>query len=480
MESRLTRIPTDVPGLDTIMAGGLVSGSVFIVQGAPGTGKTVLGNQIAFNHVRRGGRALYMTLLGESHGRLILYLSNLAFFDRDVIARSLFYVSGYHTILHEGSDALLRLIAAEARERDISLLVLDGLSAISEITSSETDLRQFINALGHQAELQACTTVVLSTSSRPPTSPEYAMVDGWLTLSMRYPQGRALRHLQLNKLRGSDLIAGQHAMCLSDAGMTVYPRLETVEGLHPDTGTNREGVMDTGIDGLNRMLNGGLPRSSVTLLTGPAGGGKTSIGLQLLSRCTPDRPGLLFGFYEPRDRLARKAEDLGINLDGLLRGGALHIVWHPATEHVLDALAHELLHHVRRLGIDRLFLDGIGAFQQASPHACRLDGLLAALANALREANCTTVIAMESAPLFTGPRMMGLRNASAIAENIITLRYVQREATFRRGIRLNKVRERQFDPALKELFITQRGLQIGRTFSLPEPCCDCNPDGMPP
>ena len=69
-----------VEGLDTVLQGGFLAGGIYIIQGEPGTGKTILGNQICFNHVARGGKALYVTLLAESHSRMLLHLQSLQFF----------------------------------------------------------------------------------------------------------------------------------------------------------------------------------------------------------------------------------------------------------------------------------------------------------------------------------------------------------------------------------------------------------------
>jgi circadian clock protein KaiC len=42
-----------------------------MILGRPGAGKTIFGNQICFRHVEAGGRAIFLTLLTESHSRLI-------------------------------------------------------------------------------------------------------------------------------------------------------------------------------------------------------------------------------------------------------------------------------------------------------------------------------------------------------------------------------------------------------------------------
>jgi circadian clock protein KaiC len=81
----LKRIPSGVPGLDTVLLGGFLRGGIFIIQGAPGAGKTILGNQICFHHVAQGGRALYVTLLADNHARMLLHIGQLSFFGEAVV-----------------------------------------------------------------------------------------------------------------------------------------------------------------------------------------------------------------------------------------------------------------------------------------------------------------------------------------------------------------------------------------------------------
>jgi circadian clock protein KaiC len=58
----IPRLPTGIEQLDIVLDGGLFKGGSYIVAGAPGAGKTILGNQISFNHIAAGGRAVYLTL----------------------------------------------------------------------------------------------------------------------------------------------------------------------------------------------------------------------------------------------------------------------------------------------------------------------------------------------------------------------------------------------------------------------------------
>jgi hypothetical protein len=84
-QHRSERHPTGIEGLDRILDGGFLVAGVYIVQGPPGAGKTILANQTCFNHAAAGGRAVYVTLLAESHSRMFAHLRRMAFFDESVI-----------------------------------------------------------------------------------------------------------------------------------------------------------------------------------------------------------------------------------------------------------------------------------------------------------------------------------------------------------------------------------------------------------
>ncbi|HUS16070.1 MAG TPA: ATPase domain-containing protein, partial [Chloroflexia bacterium] len=102
----IPRVPTHIPGLDVILQGGMLRGGIYLVSGLPGVGKTILGNQMAFQHVAAGGRAVYVTLLAETHARMIGHLRGLGFFDQTVVAEDLYYISGYGVLQDEGLTGL--------------------------------------------------------------------------------------------------------------------------------------------------------------------------------------------------------------------------------------------------------------------------------------------------------------------------------------------------------------------------------------
>src|SRR5688572_33466277 len=91
----LVRFASGVPGLDPILGGGMFVGGIYLVGGRPGLGKTILASQIAYGHASAGGKVVYLTLLSESHARLMLNLESMSFFKRDVVGDSFHYLRGF-------------------------------------------------------------------------------------------------------------------------------------------------------------------------------------------------------------------------------------------------------------------------------------------------------------------------------------------------------------------------------------------------
>ena len=145
----LARLPTGIPGLDEILHGGLMKAGVYLVRGEPGAGKTILANQICFHHVAGGGKAGYITLLAESHARMLEHLGAFSFYRPDVIPEQVCYISAFNALKDKGLPGVTALISAEMRSRKIGLLVLDGLVTAAEAAGSmassdcETSCRAF-------------------------------------------------------------------------------------------------------------------------------------------------------------------------------------------------------------------------------------------------------------------------------------------------------------------------------------------------
>src|SRR4051794_7063728 len=83
----------------------------------------------------------------------------------------------------------------------------------------------------------------------------------------------------------------------------------------------------TGIEGLDEITGGGLPRGRPTLVCGSAGCGKTLLAMEFLVRgCTQfDEPGVFMAFEETSEELTENVRSLGFDLHALEEQGKLSL-----------------------------------------------------------------------------------------------------------------------------------------------------------
>lgn len=470
MPSRAPRVTTNVPRLDYILQGGLFAGSTYVILGPPGSGKTILANQIAYSHISESeNRCVYVTLLVESHARMLDHLAGLEFFNPELVGKRITYVSGYAALKSGGLDALLALVRRTVREFDATMLVVDGIESACEVAPTVQAFRELIHDLQGVTNLAQCTALLL-TNKREQQHPENGLVDGVIELSDTVTGPRAMRELTVQKFRGSDYLRGKHEVEIQKRGMVIHPRTEIQFDKPPAFATEERVRMSTGVKTLDEMIGGGVLSGSTTSLLGAPGTGKTLVGLTfLLEGAKRGQRGVYFGFYEPPPRLCEKAANVGIDLQPWIKKGLIELVWQPPLEHMMDSLAEQLLEGMRTEDRrrQRLFIDGIEGFRAAAVYPERMPRFLSAFTNQLRMLDVTTMIS-EELDLFSPLISMPNPELANVVENVILLRYVELRSQLYRLLSIMKMRESKYDSSLREFRITDNGVVVEKSFESAE------------
>jgi len=462
---KLPRLSSGIAGVDEILLGGFVQNGLYIIQGPPGAGKTIFGNQLCYTNVAAGGRAIYVTLLSEQHERMLGNLAQLSFFDPGAIARDLIYLSAFQLLERDGLPGLLTLLRREIVSFRANVLVLDGLLTSEAHPVTRLELKKFIHELQMLAGACDCTMFLLTSSRGSLVSAEHTMVDGMIEMGDSSTSWRTERHLSVRKFRGSDFISGCHAMRITTDGIVAWPRTESLpQVLEPVTRRAGDQRVPTCIEGLDAMLGGGLPRSSSTLIMGPTGTGKTVMGLRFLSGCTREAPGLMLGFSETPAQILVRAEGVAPGLPALVEQGVVGIQWQGPSEDLIDRVGAKLIEEIRRRGVRRLLIDGLLGFQDMTVQPDRMPNFYRALTNLLRGLDVTILCTME-VPELIGPIMRPpVGRLTPLAENLILLRYVEHEAVLKRLLSVMKVRDSAFDHRLRDYIIHSGGICLGDGF----------------
>jgi circadian clock protein KaiC len=460
------RITTGIPGLDPVIEGGFLVGGVYIVQGPPGSGKTILANQLCCHHARSGQRAIYFTLLSESHSGMFAHLQRMAFVCEELIGDALVYFSGFQVLESEGLAGLAKLIGKTMADRRATLVVVDGFVTASEASPAPHELKQFVRQVQTFSASNSCTTLLLSSSDpHAGIHAEHTIVDGIIELTDDLNGLRSLRHLQVRKMRGTREIRGRHSMEITDRGITVHARFEAdltqIHKSHP-VGPERHGF---GIRELDAMMRDGVPSGSITMVLGASGVGKTTLLLQFLAAgAAAGDPGLYFGMYEQPDALLAKSKRINLGLQAGVDTGLLRLIWERPIEGVLDILADRLIAQVRETGARRLCIDGLHSLFRTVDFPERMRAVAAALAEELASLGVTTLYTLETPELVSGsaPLRIPLDDLSALSHNVIAIRQVERDARFDRMLAILKMRDSDYDRSIRELTITDNGIALSK------------------
>lgn len=456
----LPRVSTGIQGLDEISGGGLLRGGVYIVQGAPGAGKTILANQMSYHHASQGRNVVYVTMLAESHARLMQHMRELSFFDESRVPSHVYYISAFSALRTGGLRAVVELLRGEMRSRSADVLVLDGLVIAANAAPSDEELKIFVSEIQSHSTLTGCTTLLLTSEHADrPVSAEHTMVDGILLLRERAYGPRRERNIEIVKFRGSGTLRGNHSFAIGRDGIRVRPRLEAALQNSPGASIGLRGVT-TGVPELDAMTElQGLPEGSVTAVCGYSGSGKTTLALHFVSCASPEEPALYFGFYESPEFLVQIAQRFGKRLQPLVDAGVLHFEWQLFGEHMLDDLAWRLLDAIRRTGARRVVVDGIGGFVVTPAYEERDGSFLAAFANSLRLSGATSLVTLEQRALGGDSVPLSTPTMSALADNVIHLAVGTHEAVERK-LWLGKLRNSAHDHSVRAAALTPEGLRL--------------------
>lgn len=463
----LERLPSGIAGLDVILQGGLLRGGFYIVAGEPGTGKTILANQISFHLAGEYGRVLYVTLLAENHSRMFAHLRPLAFFEPGLVGEGILYFSGYGALTNEGLSGLAQFLRRAIRQHRATLLVIDALETIVDLAETPLALKRLIHELHVYSESTGCTLLALAQPMTIGSAPVYAMVDGVIELDDRALGLRNVRELVVRKLRGSDYLRGSHQFAIGERGVEVYPRTES-RYIGPRRGAMATQRMSIGVSRLDEMIDGGLRAGSSTMLLGTPGSGKTVLGLHFLAAgARRGEPGLYFGGVEAPEQVIEKGDRLGLDLSSLVAQGLIEISPQQELETIVDREAERLLQLVDQQGARRLVIDGIERFDPGG-YPERLGLFFSALLGELGARGVTALLSVQMRQLFGPAIEVPVHELSSVVDNIMLLRAVELHAQLYRLLSVLKARDSSYDSTLREFRITSAGLEVAATFESAE------------
>ncbi|WP_406855287.1 ATPase domain-containing protein [Alsobacter sp. KACC 23698] len=459
------RTTTGVDGLDAILGGGITPHRMYLVEGTPGTGKTTLALQFLLAGEQVGENGLYITLsetapelraVAETHG---WSLDDLDLFE--LVPEAGLDPEREQTLLHP-SDVELGETVRGVMERVEALkprrVVLDSLSELRLLAQNPLRYRRQILALKHFFANKACTVLVLDDrTSEPGDLQLHSIAHGVISLDQSATGfGAERRRLRIVKMRGVQYSGGYHDMSIITGGLCVYPRLIAAE--HPGGAPSE--VLATTVTGLDALLGGGLVPGTTTLLSGPAGVGKTTTAVRcMLSALQKGQNAAFFLFDERLPTLLLRSAALGMDLAPFVQNGQLNIRQIDPAELSPGEFAVAVRTAVERDRAKVVVVDSLNAYLQAMPEDRHLTLQMHELLSYLGQQDVLTIMILGQHGLVGDIRSDV--DLSYLADTVLLLRFFEASGEVRKAISVIKTRTTDHERTIREFRVDSGGLTVG-------------------
>jgi circadian clock protein KaiC len=451
------RISTGNRQADEILDGGFPANSINIIMGQPGTGKTIFAEQLLFHNATNRRPLLYLTTLSEPMTKVVSYAQRLRFFDVDKIGTGVMYEDLGAELASAGTDALVPRVIELIKQLSPAIIVIDSFKAVHDLAGSTPEMRRLVSALAGALSAYDVTAFLLGeyTQENIESYPEFAVADSIVQFERNALGGRDERYVRVLKLRGSGYLEGQHAFRITGDGLRVFPRLVTPD--FEQYAPQLERTV-TGIDGLDAIVGGGVWRGSTTLVVGPTGSGKSTMGLQFaLGGREVREPALFVNFQENPAQVGRMLRGLGVDPARAAANGFHHLYASP-VELQIDSVIVDIFNFIQAEGVRRVVVDAVGDLITAASDRKRLHDFMYSLVQHFVVRNVTSMLNLESVSGVTGTQEEEQR-WSYMSDNVLLLTR-REDGLADRSIRVIKTRNSDHDPAAHGMTIRADGVHI--------------------
>lgn len=463
-----TRIPTGVEGIDDILGGGFTPDRMYLIEGAPGAGKTTLALQFLLKGAELGEAGVYITL-SETRSELVAVAESHGWDTDRITIIELLSDEGLdpryeQSVLHPAEVELsetVRDVIARVDELKPVRLVFDSLSELRMLSQNALRYRRQILALKRYFATRACTVLLLDDNSSEPGDLQlHSIAHGVISLdNVVHDFGGERRRLRVAKMRGIRFREGFHDMTLKTGGIAVYPRLVASEH-HIEHSSE---ALTTGTPELDALLGGGLVRGTNTLFVGPSGVGKTTtVASCLLAALQRGEPCVYYLFDETRTTLLRRSAALSIDLRPHIESGLLTLRQIDPAEISPGEFTSDLRESVERDGARFVAIDSLNAFLQAMPGERYLLLQMHELLTYLNQRGVVTMLVLGQHGVIG--EMQSDIDISYLSDVVLLFRYFERQGEVHTAVTAVKSRASGHERSIREFRLGPGGVNVGESL----------------
>jgi circadian clock protein KaiC len=471
-----TFVSSGIAGLDEILRGGLPASNLYIVQGAPGAGKTTAALQFLRAGVDAGERCIYVSLSQTAAELQSIALSHGWTLDgirvEELSASEAVNGTADQTIFQTAElrlDETRMAIERAIEEHKPHRLVYDSLLEIRLITGDTPRFRREL--IGFKAFLAKKGIIALlldtQTNGGDRSGEE---IEGIAHGVIRFDKsleeyGAVRRRIEVSKMRGVAIADGYHDMAIREGqGVVVFPRIvpgSAVEVVKPQ-------LIKSGVEALDEMFGGGQESGTITLVIGQSGTGKSTMSsLYATAALQRGESVALFLFEERLETFFRRSEGLGMNLRQFYKDGQLVICDFSPNEISPGEFGQIVQRVVAENKTRVVVIDSFTGYLNSLPHRDKAVRDIQSLLKHLARADVLTMLIVAQHGLL-GQNVGIDVDVSFLGDTVLLLRIMEHEGKLRRSITVVKKRHGPHDLDVRELLIATGGVSVVSYNPLPD------------
>lgn len=467
----LNKAASHISGFDEILYGGFPEGRTTLIEGGPGTGKTIFGLEFLYRGALIGQAGIFVAF--EEQGKAVRRNALTLGWNLEALEKAgklsiieahldpLTVVSGDFNI-----KGLLAIIEGQSKSLETKRIVFDAMDVLLRLYDDPGRERGEVYAL-HEWLLSHGMTAIVTVKAPDGNSAaarynflEY-MADCVIRLVQRPCEWVSTRELQILKYRGSDFGRNAYPFVIQPGGVNVIPISEF--GLqHQPLGPH----VSSGDAELDNLLGGGYRKASSILITGASGTGKTTIANTFVkAACDRGEKVLFVGFEESQASMVETMLSPGIDLRPAIKAGKLKVITampeaFGTEKHVVRTFAA-----VDQFRPDHVVVDAISAFERMGSSRAAFEFAMR-LVNRCKDRGISVVLVNQSLGGAVDRLVISGLGISSIVDTILWLRYVETGDSIKRNLLVIKSRGSKHSNKYHEFRITDRGIEVaGKTPS---------------
>ena len=458
---------TGIAGLDSVLHGGFTPNRLYLLEGAPGAGKTTVALQFLREGAANGEPVLYVTLseseeelrgVADSHGWKLTGVTVQEVLPAPGAIRAEEQYTMFHPSEVELGDTIERILD-EVEKLQPRRVVFDSLSELRLLTGNSLRYRRQILALKQYFAGRQCTVLLLDdmTGTMPDLEVQ-SIAHGVIRLEQNHSDfGAVRRRLVVVKFRGKHFQGGYHDYRIERGGLSVYPRLIVAEHEPFD----QQHRLASGLAELDELMGGGLEKGTSTLFVGAPGTGKSTLTVQFaLAAAARGQTASMFLFDESISTLCTRCAGMGMDVRPYIASGLIRLRQIDPGEMSPGELVDLIRKEVQQHRASTVVLDSLNGYLNAMPDERFLIVQLHELLNFLGQAGvCTLLVGAQHGLI--GTHMQTPVDASYLADAIVMLRYFEADSEVRQAISVVKKRGGAHERSIRAFSMGADGVHVG-------------------